>query len=136
MRKARSFLVQTLLVFVACFQYAGALGAEANKAIHLKVGYASITGNRIPLWATQDREFFARNGLDAELIFIASSSQGMPALLAGQILFTQAPSKPRLKPLPQARIWSLSPAASRRSTSLLCSRGSRAQRTSRQKGGH
>ena len=70
---------------MACFQYAGALGAEANKAIHLKVGYASITGNRIPLWATQDREFFARNGLDAELIFIASSSQGMPALLAGQI---------------------------------------------------
>jgi len=86
MRKARSLLAQTLLVFVACFQYAGsALGAEANKAIHLKVGYASITGNRIPLWATQDREFFARNGIDAELIFIASSSQGMPALLAGQI---------------------------------------------------
>lgn len=86
MRKVRSFFAQTFLVFVVCFQYAGsALGTEANKAIHLKVGYASITGNRIPLWATQDREFFARNGLDAELIFIASSSQGMPALLAGQI---------------------------------------------------
>ena len=86
MRKVRSFFAQTFLVFVACFQYPGsALGAEANKAIHLKVGYASITGNRIPLWATHDREFFARNGLDTELIFIASSSQGMPALLAGQI---------------------------------------------------
>ena len=78
MRKAKAFLAQSLLVFVACLQYGSALGAESNKAIHLKVGYASITGNRI-------REFFARNGVDAELIFIASSSQGMPALLAGQI---------------------------------------------------
>lgn len=86
MRNAISFFVQTLLVFATCSQYAGsALSAEA-KAIPLKVGYASITGNRIPLWATQDLEFFARNGLHAELIFIASSSQGMPALLAGQIL--------------------------------------------------
>lgn len=85
MRNAISFFAQALLFFTICSRYAGsALGAEA-KAIHLKVGYASITGNRIPLWATQDREFFARNGLHAELIFIASSSQGMPALLAGQI---------------------------------------------------
>jgi NitT/TauT family transport system substrate-binding protein len=62
-----------------------ALAADNRKAVHLKVGYASISGNRIPLWATQDMEFFARNGLDAELIFIASSSQGMPALLAGEV---------------------------------------------------
>jgi NitT/TauT family transport system substrate-binding protein len=85
MRKAQVFLLQTMLVFVACLQCGSTLRAEANKAIHLKVGYASITGNRIPLWATQDREFFARHGLQTELIFIASSSQGMPALLSGQI---------------------------------------------------
>jgi ABC-type nitrate/sulfonate/bicarbonate transport system substrate-binding protein len=59
--------------------------ADARKMIQLKIGYASITGNRIPLWATQDMEFFVRNGLDTELIFIASSSQGMPALLAGEL---------------------------------------------------
>lgn len=85
MRKAQVFIAQAVLVVVACLQYGSTFGAESNKAIHLKVGYASITGNRIPLWATQDREFFARNGLQTELIFIASSSQGMPALLAGQI---------------------------------------------------
>jgi NitT/TauT family transport system substrate-binding protein len=87
MRTVKSLFARSLfLAFATCFSCVGsALGGEASKAIHLKVGYASITGNRIPLWATQDREFFARNGLDAELIFIASSSQGMPALLAGQI---------------------------------------------------
>lgn len=78
---SRTFVVVTLIF--TCTQAAPA--AEARKAIRLKVGYASITGNRIPLWACQDMEFFARNGLDAELIFIASSSQGMPALLAGEI---------------------------------------------------
>ncbi|HEY7321044.1 MAG TPA: ABC transporter substrate-binding protein [Candidatus Binatia bacterium] len=85
MRKAQLFLRQTILVFVAYLQCGSTLHAESNKPIPLKVGYASITGNRIPLWATQDREFFARHGLQTELIFIASSSQGMPALLSGQI---------------------------------------------------
>ncbi len=81
-----SFFVQTFLVFVTCLQFAGiALGADARKAIRLKVGYASITGNRIPLWVTHDKEFFVRHGLEVELIFIASSSHGMPALLAGEI---------------------------------------------------
>jgi ABC-type nitrate/sulfonate/bicarbonate transport system substrate-binding protein len=61
------------------------LAADNRKAVRLKVGYASISGNRIPLWATHDMEFFSRNGLDVELIFIASSSQGMPALLAGEV---------------------------------------------------
>jgi len=64
---------------------APATAADSRKAVRLKVGYASISGNRIPLWATQDMEFFSRNGLDAELIFIASSSQGMPALLSGEV---------------------------------------------------
>ena len=69
-----------------------ALSAESRKATHLKVGYASITGNRIPLWASQDMEFFARHGLETELIFIASSSQGMPALIAGEIaIFSGSP---------------------------------------------
>jgi ABC-type nitrate/sulfonate/bicarbonate transport system substrate-binding protein len=75
-----------LLVLIACLQWASeALAVDARKAIQLKVAYASITGGRIPLWATHDMEFFARNGLDTQLIFIASSSHGVPALLAGEI---------------------------------------------------
>src|SRR5499425_2651901 len=62
-----------------------ALAAEPRKAARLKVGYASITGSRISLWAAHDMEFFARHGLETELIFIASSSHGVPALLAGEI---------------------------------------------------
>jgi ABC-type nitrate/sulfonate/bicarbonate transport system substrate-binding protein len=80
------FFAVVFSVLTLCFQFVSpALAADNRKAVRLKVGYASISGNRIPLWATKDMEFFARNWLDAELIFIASSSQGMPALLSGDV---------------------------------------------------
>src|SRR5215468_487550 len=34
-----------------------ALAAEPRKPARLKVGYASITGGRIPLWAAHDMDF-------------------------------------------------------------------------------
>ena len=58
--------------------------ASAPKTDRLKIGYASITGNRISLWAAQEKGFFSRNGLQPELIFIASSAAGIPALIAGE----------------------------------------------------
>jgi len=86
------FLVKITLVLAAgVFCAMPAQAAEPRKA-YLKVGYASITGGRISLWATHDMEFFARNGLETELIFMATSSQGIPALLAGEIpIFSGSP---------------------------------------------
>jgi ABC-type nitrate/sulfonate/bicarbonate transport system substrate-binding protein len=69
-----------------------ASGAEATKVDRLKVGYASITGNRIPLWVAQDKGFLARHRLHTEIIFIASSSVGIPALIAGEVaIFSGSP---------------------------------------------
>jgi ABC-type nitrate/sulfonate/bicarbonate transport system substrate-binding protein len=84
MMRAKSALI--LLVFAIALQYtAPLLAAATQKGVRLKVGYASITGGRISLWAAHDMEFFARRGLETELIFIASSSHGVPALVAGEI---------------------------------------------------
>jgi len=58
--------------------------ASTSKTDRLKIGYASITGNRISLWTAQEKGFFSRNGLQPELIFIASSAAGIPALIAGE----------------------------------------------------
>jgi ABC-type nitrate/sulfonate/bicarbonate transport system substrate-binding protein len=63
----------------------GIRSAGAQVIDRLKTGYASISGNRISLWATQDAGFFSRHGIQAELIFFPTSAQGMPALLAGEI---------------------------------------------------
>ncbi|HUK41649.1 MAG TPA: ABC transporter substrate-binding protein, partial [Candidatus Acidoferrales bacterium] len=86
-------LVKTIVFLAAgIFFAAPARSAEPRKAPYLKVGYASITGGRISLWATHDMEFFARNGLETELIYMATSSQGIPALLAGEIpIFSGSP---------------------------------------------
>lgn len=84
MPRAKSAVI--LVIFAIALQYTAPLFAAApQKGVRLKVGYASITGGRISLWAAHDMEFFARRGLETELIFIASSSHGVPALLAGEI---------------------------------------------------
>jgi len=86
-------LAWTFLTAALCLIWrSDASSVEPRKPTRLKVGYASITGNRIPLWATHDVEIFARHGLETELIFIASSSQGIPALIAGEIpIFSGSP---------------------------------------------
>jgi ABC-type nitrate/sulfonate/bicarbonate transport system substrate-binding protein len=69
-----------------------AFAGEAQKAERLRIAYASVTGNRISLWAAQEMGFFARQGFQAELIFIASSSMGVPALIAGEFpMFSGSP---------------------------------------------
>jgi ABC-type nitrate/sulfonate/bicarbonate transport system substrate-binding protein len=86
MPRAKNWSTVILVVLSLSLQYADPVFAAASqKVVRLKVGYASITGGRIPLWAAHDMEFFARHGLETELIFIASSSHGVPALLAGEI---------------------------------------------------
>jgi ABC-type nitrate/sulfonate/bicarbonate transport system substrate-binding protein len=86
MPRAKNWSNVILVVLCLSLQYADPVFAAApQKVVRLKVGYASITGGRIPLWAAHDKEFFARHGLETELIFIASSSHGVPALLAGEI---------------------------------------------------
>jgi NitT/TauT family transport system substrate-binding protein len=74
-------LIAALLLFSNVLLFA----AAAPKFDRLKIGYASVTGNRISLWAAQEKGFFTRNGLQPELIFIASSAAGVPALIAGEM---------------------------------------------------
>ena len=86
MPRAKNWSAVILIAFSISLQCADpVIAAAPQKVVRLKVGYASITGGRISLWAAHDMEFFARHGLETELIFIASSSHGVPALLAGEI---------------------------------------------------
>ncbi len=85
-------VILTWLVAFASSYSSPALAGEAQKADRLRIGYASVTGNRISLWAAQEMGFFARQGFQAELIFIATSTQGVPALIAGEIpIFSGSP---------------------------------------------
>jgi ABC-type nitrate/sulfonate/bicarbonate transport system substrate-binding protein len=77
-------LVLVLIAVLLLQRTSQLFAAGAPKTDRLKIGYASITGNRISLWTAQEKGFFSRNGIQPELIFIASSAAGIPALIAGE----------------------------------------------------
>jgi ABC-type nitrate/sulfonate/bicarbonate transport system substrate-binding protein len=56
----------------------------------LVIGYAAMSPRVAPLWAAQERGFFARNGIDAELVFLRNAPMLVAAMTSGdlQIGFT------------------------------------------------
>ncbi|MET0500819.1 MAG: ABC transporter substrate-binding protein [Candidatus Binatia bacterium] len=63
---------------------------EAQAADRVRVGYSSITANRIPLWLGQEAGIFARHGIDAEMLLIPSGTTGVQALVAGEVQILSA----------------------------------------------
>lgn len=58
----------------------------ATPTARIRIGYSSISGSRISLWAAQDKGFFARQGVQPELV-ILSGIVGIQSLIAGEIQF-------------------------------------------------
>ncbi len=61
-------------------------GASAAK---LRLGYSAITATMAPLWAGRDNGFFAKHGIDAELIYLAGGSRIALALESDSIQLGQ-----------------------------------------------
>jgi NitT/TauT family transport system substrate-binding protein len=76
-------ILSFLLVLVATsFSYR----ASAAK---LRLGYSAITATMAPLWAGRDNGFFAKRGIDAELIYLAGGSRIALALESDSIQLGQ-----------------------------------------------
>jgi NitT/TauT family transport system substrate-binding protein len=54
-------------------------------ADRVRVGYSSITANRLPFWLGQEAGMFTRHGIDAELLLIPSGTTAVQALVAGEV---------------------------------------------------
>jgi len=61
------------------------LAVRGQAADRVRVGYSSITANRLPLWLGQEAGIFSRHGLDAELLLIPSGTTAVQALVAGEV---------------------------------------------------
>ena len=61
--------------------------ASAQDGRRLRAGYASLSGNITPLWAARDTGLFKKYGLDIDLIAFPSGTEGMAAMIAGEIEF-------------------------------------------------
>ena len=55
----------------------------------MRLGYSAISATMAPLWAARDNGFFARHGIDAELIYLAGGSKIALALQADSIQIGQ-----------------------------------------------
>ena len=63
---------------------------DSAAAAKLVIGYAAMSPRVAPLWAAQERGFFARNGIDPELVFVRGAPVLVAAMTSGdlQIGFT------------------------------------------------
>lgn len=59
----------------------------AQEGRRLRAGYASLSGNITPLWAAREAGLFKKHGLDIDLIAFPSGTEGMAAMIAGEIEF-------------------------------------------------
>jgi NitT/TauT family transport system substrate-binding protein len=64
--------------------------ASAQKLV---VGYSGVTAIQAPFWVIKDAGYFKQEGLDADLIYISSSSTMGQAMLAGEVVISTANSQ-------------------------------------------
>ena len=57
----------------------------ASSPTKIIIGHAAVNPRVVPLWIAQEQGFFAKNGLDAEVVFIRTGPILMSALTAGRI---------------------------------------------------
>ena len=70
------------IAFVTLFLWAGSLPA-ADK---LRISYSGTTTSNALLWVTKEAKLFEKNGIDAEVLYLAASL-GQTALIAGETQF-------------------------------------------------
>jgi NitT/TauT family transport system substrate-binding protein len=61
--------------------------ATAQEQRKIRAGYASLSGNITPLWAAREAGYFKKYGLDIDLVALPSGTEGMAAMIAGEIEF-------------------------------------------------
>jgi len=67
--------------------------AAAASAQKLMAGYSGVTAIQAPMWVMKDAGYFRQEGIDADLIYIASSTTMAQAMLAGEVAISTANSQ-------------------------------------------
>jgi NitT/TauT family transport system substrate-binding protein len=84
------------LATLACMIAAPSFGAIAAAESALErlpekvtIAFSSVSGNMAPLWVTQERGFFRKYGVDAQIVFIESGTTTVQSLIAKNVAFAQ-----------------------------------------------
>jgi len=77
-----------LSLLFACFLFATPVAAQER----MRIAWAGSTPSNTPIWVADQKGFFKKNGLNAEVISISASTIVIQALLTGEVDFIIAPS--------------------------------------------
>jgi len=80
-KSCRRGLVGLSLVIAIC------LPAQVSGAERIRASYAAANASQSPLWVAQARGFFAKYGLDVDLLYISSGSLNVQALIGTTVHF-------------------------------------------------
>ena len=83
----RALLVVTVAFFL-CLSFVRLTVAQER----MRIAWAGSTPSNTPIWVADQRGFFKKNGLNAEVIAISASTIVIQALLTGEVDFIIAPS--------------------------------------------
>src|ERR1051325_7608117 len=64
-----------------------ALSVSADAAERLRASYAAPNASQSPLWGGQARSYFAKYGLEVDLLYITSGSLNLQALVGNTVQF-------------------------------------------------
>jgi NitT/TauT family transport system substrate-binding protein len=76
------------ILYLGVIALAVCLASEAWAQNSVRINWTAVTGAQSGMFMARQEGLFRKNGLDVELIHIASSSRGIQAILAGEIAFS------------------------------------------------
>jgi NitT/TauT family transport system substrate-binding protein len=85
MKPLRGLLCAKILLLVCCALPIGALGQEK-----IRLAHSALESSNAVWYLAQDRGFYKKYGLDAELLFIPSTTTSVASLLAGDVNIANA----------------------------------------------
>ena len=83
--------MKLLQVTIAAVVFLSLLNS-ASAQERMRIAWAGSTPSNTPIWVADQKGFFKRNGLNAEVIAISASTIVIQALLTGEVDFIIAPS--------------------------------------------
>jgi len=81
-------LLSSLVLVVLALSVVKPLGAQER----IRIAWAGSTPSNTPIWVADQKGFFKKNGLSAEVIAISASTIVIQALLTGEVDFIIAPA--------------------------------------------
>ena len=81
-------LFQLTVLAAACLVFLNSASAQER----MRIAWAGSTPSNTPIWVADQKGFFKKNGLNAEVIAISASTIVIQALLTGEVDFIIAPS--------------------------------------------